>query len=168
MGRAGQGVYLAGDGLRILGADGAEVAGRFAAAACLRDLGLQAPDVAADRRRLQQLSRFARGIAEAFPWPAEAAAGLPDETVICRCEGVTAAMLRKTVDFGGGEVNRAKSLGRVGMGRCQGRYCELAAAEIVAARAGQACAREAGRLRGQAPVRPAPVGALLQDAAGDR
>jgi NADPH-dependent 2,4-dienoyl-CoA reductase/sulfur reductase-like enzyme len=168
MGRAGQGVYLAGDGLRILGADGAEVAGRLAAAACLQDLDLQAPDVAADRRRLQQLSRFARGIAEAFPWPAEAAAGLPDETVICRCEGVTAAMLRETVDFGGGEVNRAKSLGRVGMGRCQGRYCELAAAETVAARAGQACARGAGRLRGQAPVRPAPVGALLQNAAGDR
>lgn len=162
-GRAGGGVYLAGDGLRILGADGAELAGRLAAAACLHDLGLPAPDIAADRRRLARFARFARGIAQAFPWPGEAAAGLPDETVICRCEGVTAAGLRETVDYGGGEVNRAKSLGRVGMGRCQGRYCELAAAEIVAARAGQVCARSAGRLRGQAPVRPAPVAALLRD-----
>ncbi|CAH1679545.1 NAD(P)/FAD-dependent oxidoreductase [Hyphomicrobiales bacterium] len=165
MGRAAPGVYLAGDGLRILGADGAEVAGRLAAAACLQDLGLPAQNVAADRRRLGRLGRFAQGVATSFPWPAEAAAGLPDATVICRCEGVTVATLRETVGFGGGEVNRAKSLGRVGMGRCQGRYCELAAAEIVATCAGYRGAREAGRLRGQAPVRPAPIAALIQDAA---
>lgn len=168
MGRAGQGVYLAGDGFRILGADGAEIAGRLAAAACLQDLGLPAPDVTTDKRHLARLSRFARGVAQAFPWPAETAAGLPDEAVICRCEGVTAGELRKVVAFGGCEVNRAKSLGRVGMGRCQGRYCELAAAEIVAASAGHACAAAAGRLRGQAPVRPAPIAALIQDAATGR
>ncbi|TIT71090.1 MAG: FAD/NAD(P)-binding oxidoreductase, partial [Mesorhizobium sp.] len=34
MGRAGNGVYIAGDGVRLLGADGAEIAGRLAAAAC--------------------------------------------------------------------------------------------------------------------------------------
>ncbi len=167
MGRAGHGVYLAGDGLRILGADGAEIAGRLAAAACLQDLGLPGPDIAADRRRLARFGRFARGLAQAFPWPAETAASLPDETVICRCEGVTAAELRRAVDFGGGEVNRAKSLGRVGMGRCQGRYCELAAAEIVAGSAGLPCVAAAGRLRGQAPVRPAPIAALLQDTAAE-
>lgn len=167
MGRAGRGVYLAGDGLRILGADGAEVAGRLAAAACLKDLGLPAPDMAADKRLLARFGRFARGVAEAFPWPAETAAELPDETVVCRCEGVTAGELRRTVDFGGGEVNRVKSLGRAGMGRCQGRYCELAAAEIVAGSAGHACAAAAGRLRGQAPVRPAPIAALIQDAPAD-
>lgn len=165
MGRAGRGVYLAGDGLRILGADGAEVAGRLAAAACLQDLNRPVPDVAADARRLARFGRFARGVALAFPWPAEAAAGLPDETVVCRCEGVTAEELRRTVDFGGGEVNRVKSLGRVGMGRCQGRYCELAAAEIVSNCAGHESASKAGRLRGQAPVRPAPISALIQDAA---
>lgn len=163
MGRAAPGVYLAGDGLRILGADGAEVAGRLAAAACLQDLGLKAPDVTSERRRIGTLARFAAGIAAAFPWPGEVAAALPDEAVICRCEGVTAGELRRTADFGGGEVNRAKSLGRVGMGRCQGRYCELAAAEIVAACAGHVSTEAAGRLRGQAPVRPAPVSALLQD-----
>ncbi len=168
MGRARPGVYLAGDGLRILGADGAEITGRLAAAACLQDLGLPAPDSAADLYRLRRLARFARGIARAFPWPAERAPELPDETVICRCEGVTAAALRAAVDFGGGEVNRVKSLGRVGMGRCQGRYCELAAAELVAAQAGYGNAREAGRLRGQAPVRPAPIASLLQDATDDR
>jgi len=162
MGRAGNGVYLAGDGVRPLGADGAEIAGRLAAAACLADLGYPAPSVGADLRKLARLERFARGLATAFPWPDAMARALPDDAVVCRCENVTAGDVRQSVDFGGGEANRVKSLSRVGMGRCQGRYCQLAAVELVAAQAG--CTPGAvGRFRGQAPVRPAPIGAFLRD-----
>ncbi|TPM07226.1 NAD(P)/FAD-dependent oxidoreductase [Mesorhizobium sp. B2-3-11] len=162
MGRAGNGVYLAGDGARLLGADGAEIAGRLAAAACLADLGFPAPSSAADLRELARLERFACGLASAFPWPAAMARALPDDAVVCRCENVTARDVRENVDFGGGEANRVKSLSRVGMGRCQGRYCQLAAVELVAARAG--CAPDAvGRFRAQAPVRPTPVGAFLRE-----
>jgi NADPH-dependent 2,4-dienoyl-CoA reductase/sulfur reductase-like enzyme len=162
MGRAGNGVYLAGDGVRLLGADGAEIAGRLAAAACLADLGIPASATGVDLRKLARLERFARGLACAFPWPAAMARALPDEAVVCRCENVTAGAVRQSVDFGGGEANRVKSLSRVGMGRCQGRYCQLAAVELVAAQAG--CAADAvGRFRGQAPVRPAPVGAFVRD-----
>lgn len=164
MGRAGEGVYLAGDGLRLLGADGAEVAGRLAAAACLSDLGLPAPDVAADLKRLDRLERFALGIARAFPWPADRVRALPDDAVLCRCEGITAGAVRETVAYGGAEVNRVKSLGRAGMGRCQGRYCQLAAADLIAATGGLAHAGDVGRLRAQAPVRPTPVRALLEEA----
>ncbi|MFC3321464.1 FAD/NAD(P)-dependent oxidoreductase [Mesorhizobium cantuariense] len=160
MGRAGNGVYLAGDGVRFLGADGAEIAGRLAAAACLADLGLLAPSHCADLRKLARLERFAGGLARAFPWPAAMVQALPDEAVVCRCENVSAGEIRQSVDFGGSEANRVKSLSRVGMGRCQGRYCQLAAVELVAAQAG--CAPGAvGRFRGQAPVRPAPIGAFL-------
>ena len=165
MGRAGNGVYLAGDGLRLLGADGAEVSGRLAAAACLADLGLPSPDTAADLRRLATLSRFAAGLARAFPWPADMVRRLPGETVVCRCECITAGDLREIVSYGGAEANRAKSLGRVGMGRCQGRYCQLAGAEIVAAAGGLEATAAAGRLRSQAPVRPAPIGAFLGEEA---
>lgn len=164
MGRAGEGIYLAGDGLRLLGADGAEVAGRLAAAACLSDLGLPAPDVAADLKRLDRLERFARGIARAFPWPADRVRALPDAAVLCRCEGITAGAVRETAAYGGAEVNRVKSLGRAGMGRCQGRYCQLAAADLIAATGGLAHAGDVGRLRAQAPVRPTPVRALLEEA----
>lgn len=160
MGRAGEGVYLAGDGLRILGADGAEVAGRLAAIACLADMGLPSPDPVPDLRRLARYERFARAIARAFPWPAEMVRSLPDETIVCRCESISAGDLRESVDYGGGEANRAKSLARVGMGRCQGRFCQLASAEFIAERAGIAvCA--VGRLREQAPVRPLPIGAWI-------
>ena len=162
MGRAGNGIYLAGDGVRPLGADGAEIAGRLAAAACLADLGYPAPSDGADLRKLARLEHFARGLAIAFPWPDVMARALPDDAVVCRCENVTAGDVRQSVDFGGGEANRVKSLSRVGMGRCQGRYCQLAAVELVAAQAG--CTPGAvGRFRGQAPVRPAPIGAFLRD-----
>ncbi|KGF69389.1 (2Fe-2S)-binding protein [Hoeflea sp. BAL378] len=162
-GRAGTGLYLAGDGQCILGADGAELAGRVAARACLADLGLPADPAAQSRdlKRLGRMRRFAEGIALAFPWPAQMVRGLPDDTVLCRCEGVTAGELRATVPFSGAEANRVKSLGRVGMGRCQGRYCQLAGAELIAAAAGLGPA-EVGRLRAQPPVRPAPVAALVR------
>ncbi|QRI62333.1 NAD(P)/FAD-dependent oxidoreductase [Shinella sp. PSBB067] len=163
MGRAGGNLYLAGDGLRILGADGAEIAGRLAACACLSDMDLPAPDSAGDLRRLARCERFARAMARAFPWPAQMVRQLPDETVVCRCEGVTAAGLREGAALGGTEVNRVKSLARVGMGRCQGRFCQLAAAEIIAADAAIDPA-EAGRLRDQAPVRPLPIGTWIRDA----
>lgn len=161
MGRASGGLYLAGDGLRILGADGAEISGRLAAGACLADLGLPAPDPTKDLDRLARLERFAKGIARAFPWPVAMLHALPDATVICRCENVTAGILRETTDYGGADANRVKSLGRVGMGRCQGRFCQLAGAELIAARAGQPVAA-VGRLRDQAPVRPAPIHAWAE------
>lgn len=160
MGRAGAGRYLAGDGLRILGADGAEIAGRLAATACLRDLGLPAPDPAADLRVLARMTRFAKGLARAFPWPRATVRALPDTAVICRCEGITRADLRAGMALGGAEANRIKSVARLGMGRCQGRYCQLAGAEILAADSGCLPA-EAGRLRAQSPVRPVPVSAHL-------
>ncbi|KRB32842.1 FAD/NAD(P)-binding oxidoreductase [Mesorhizobium sp. Root695] len=162
MGRAGNGVYLAGDGLRLLGADGAEIAGSLAAAACLADLGYQAPVASADLRKRARVERFARGLARAFPWPAAMVRALPDEAIVCRCESVSVAAVREGADLGSGEANRVKSLSRVGMGRCQGRYCQLGAVELIAAQAG--CAPDAvGRFRGQAPVRPAPIGAFLRE-----
>ena len=162
-GRAGKGLYLAGDGLRILGADGAEVAGRLAGRACLADLGLPADPTAQarDLKRLRRLRRFAEGVARAFPWPGHMVCVLPDETVLCRCEGVTAGELRATLPLSGPDVNRAKSLGRVGMGRCQGRYCQLAGAELIARTNGLA-PEEVGRLRAQPPVRPASVAVLVR------
>ncbi|HEY0214629.1 MAG TPA: FAD/NAD(P)-binding oxidoreductase [Paenirhodobacter sp.] len=161
MGRAGNGIYLAGDGLRLLGADGAEITGRLAAQACLQDLGLQPDDAGQDLRQLARLERFAHGLARAFPWPRDIVRTLPPDAVVCRCEGITAATLCETVEYGGAEANRVKSLARVGMGRCQGRYCQLAAAELIAAQTGGTAAA-AGRLRAQAPARPAPIDAILQ------
>jgi hypothetical protein len=154
------GVYLAGDGAEVLGARAAEASGRLAALAALSDLGrpVEGVRIAAEQRELARWRRFAAGLRQAFPWPADQVAGTPDDAVICRCEAVTAGELRRVVrEAGAGEANRAKAFSRVGMGRCQGRYCGLTGAEVIAAAAGEALI-QAGRLRGQAPVKPFPIG----------
>ncbi|MFN3207408.1 MAG: FAD-dependent oxidoreductase [Roseovarius sp.] len=164
-GRARKGVYLAGDGMSLMGADGAEIAGRLAGRVCLADLGYSLDRAAQTRdiRRKRRMARFANSVAAAFPWPAEMVRSSPDDTVLCRCEGITAGELRRSLALSGPDANRAKSLSRVGMGRCQGRYCQVAAAEVTAARAGCDPA-DVGRLRSQPPVRPVPLGMLAAGA----
>jgi len=155
-----RGVYLAGDGARILGADGAEVAGRLAALAALADLAHPAASerYAAEAPRLHAtlatMDSFRAGLLRTFPWPHEHVAALPDAAIVCRCEAITAGELRRCVrEHGSVEVNRAKAFSRVGMGRCQGRYCGQAAAELIAHEAGVAI-ESVGRIRTQAPVKP--------------
>ncbi len=160
------GVYLAGDGVRVLGADGAEIGGRLAAMAVLEDLRLTVDDEQLQLLRTRQASmdRFRRGLVQAFPWPAQQAAHLPDEAIVCRCEAVTAGELRRTVcEMGAQEANRAKAFSRVGMGRCQGRYCGNAGAEVIAHAAGVPV-ELVGRLRGAAPVKPLAI-AVREDQA---
>lgn len=154
------GVYLAGDGVRTQGADGAEISGKLAALAALSDAGWGIPDLghsAALHQRAKVMERFRLGIVEAYPWPYDLAADLEDETILCRCEGISVGELRAVaLEKGAGELNRAKAFSRVGMGRCQGRYCGHAAAEVVATATGLSL-QEIGRLRGQAPVKPLPI-----------
>jgi len=153
------GVYLAGDGARVRGADAAERAGRLAALAAIKDIGMTCNEDDANKLRTQlsRFTRFAAGLRTAFPWPARFAATLPDETIVCRCEAVTAGELRRVVnDMGAKEANRAKAFSRVGMGRCQGRFCAHAGAEVIAAQA-RVPLEAVGRLRGQAPVKPLPM-----------
>ena len=158
-------VYLAGDGVRILGADGAEASGRLAAFALLEDQGLKPPraEIGRCRKQLRTARRFAQGMARAFPWPHQLAQTLADDTIICRCEVVTAGELRASVTGKGAtEVNRSKAFSRAGMGRCQGRFCGQAGQEIVAAASGLPV-ESAGRLRGQAPVKPLPLAIVRGD-----
>jgi NADPH-dependent 2,4-dienoyl-CoA reductase/sulfur reductase-like enzyme len=154
-----KGVYLAGDGARILGADAAEIGGRLAACAALVDLGRDVPagEIARLRKAQRKMTRFRTGLERAFAWPAHLAAALPADTLVCRCEAITAGEIRGTATaLGAPEVNRAKAFSRIGMGRCQGRYCGLAGAEILAAALGVGV-EAVGRLRGQAPVKPLSI-----------
>lgn len=156
------GVYLAGDGAGIMGADAAEWAGERAALALLADEGHQVDDVRSKvlGKQLAGTAAFRVALERAFPFPQDWAASAPDDLVICRCEDITAGQLRQCVlETGAHEMNRLKALTRVGMGRCQGRTCGVAAGEILA----QACAsgpEAVGRLRGQAPLKPLPFSAM--------
>ena len=158
-----RGIYLAGDGAGIAGADAAELAGRRTALALLDDLGIAHPrgpgmrDAAALDRSLQRIAVFRQGIEAAFTPPAKCAAQWPDDMTVCRCEEIDAGTLRRCIRGGeANEINRLKALTRVGMGRCQGRMCGEAALTLLAE---ETCKplEDVGRLRSQPPVKPIPL-----------
>ncbi|MDA0675004.1 MAG: NAD(P)/FAD-dependent oxidoreductase [Proteobacteria bacterium] len=159
-GRVRKGLYLAGDGARVGGADAAEASGALASLALLHDFGIEARGTAATstlQNRLARAVHFQQAQAGAFATPAAATAALPDDVLVCRCEAITAGDIRKVSGqrLGGREINRVKAFCRVGMGRCQGRFCGHAATEIVAAAIGADIA-SVGRLRAAGPVKPVP------------
>jgi NADPH-dependent 2,4-dienoyl-CoA reductase/sulfur reductase-like enzyme len=160
LGRTSRGdVYVAGDGGGIAGADAAEISGELAAEALLQDTGKATlPDrvgrlVAASGRIQRQRDILER----AFPFPRDWFETVPGQTTLCRCEEISVADGRRAIEAGGGtEINRLKALSRVGMGRCQGRMCSAAAAELLIGVL-KLDAAKVGRLRTQAPVKPVPL-----------
>jgi thioredoxin reductase len=159
-GRCGGAIYVAGDGATVGGAQAAALTGTLAACAVLDDfkITVHGVDRAGARRRVQRLRRFQRGLARAFAWPAATLSTLADDVMVCRCEGISAGELRAALraDFGPTEVNRLKAITRCGMGRCQGRFCGLPAAELTAQTL-DVPLEAAGRLRMQPPVKPIPL-----------
>lgn len=157
-------VYLAGDGAGIGGADVAELQGERAALALLEDLGLPVDGarVAALESRLARHRSFRVSLEKAYPFPAHIAEAIADEEIVCRCEGVTAGDLRRTAtERDAHEMNRLKAFTRCGMGRCQGRVCGQAAAEVLSQARGVPI-EKVGRLRGNAPVKPIPIKEALR------
>jgi NADPH-dependent 2,4-dienoyl-CoA reductase/sulfur reductase-like enzyme len=152
-------VYLAGDGAGMLGADAAEARGRLAAHALMTDFEIS--HVTYRAKPDLEIVTLARGLQaalrSAFEPPSDLFAAIPDETILCRCEQVSAGELRGIAGLmGARELNRAKSYSRIGMGRCQGRLCGHAAAEILAGKLGVSL-DSVGRMRGQPPVKPVSV-----------
>ncbi|MBL8697041.1 MAG: FAD-dependent oxidoreductase [Alphaproteobacteria bacterium] len=157
LGRCRDGVYVAGDGAAIGGAEAADISGRLAAMAVLRELG-QAADPGSLPAQLAARRRFQEGAAQAFAWPAARVQALDDAVPVCRCENITAGEVRAVIapDLGAADVNRMKAATRCGMGRCQGRFCGSAAAELTAAALGRLDA-PLDRLRAQPPVKPIAI-----------
>jgi len=163
-GRCGANVYVAGDGATVGGADAAAATGELAACAVLDDFRIAVTSInrARARRHVARLRQFQRGVARAFAWPTSVMRDLDDGVMICRCESITAGELRAAIrsEFGPTEVNRLKAITRCGMGRCQGRFCGLTAAELTAQTLGLSL-EAVGRLRTQPPVKPIPLAVSL-------
>ncbi|MFJ8704371.1 FAD-dependent oxidoreductase [Streptomyces ardesiacus] len=122
------GLYTAGETCGVGGAALAAHEGRLAAWSVLADSGAAAPAPAnrartAVRSAVARQRAFARAIALAHPVPRAWPAWLTDETVVCRCEEVTAGAVRTARADGAHDHRQVKQLTRAGMGWCQGRMC---------------------------------------------
>lgn len=156
-------VFVAGDGAGIAGAQAAVLAGEIAALAIASDLGAL-PEGERDlagrslRARLS-VERAARPFLDAAFPPFRQALAPADDTIICRCEEVTAGDIRRFAGLGCKGPNQAKAFGRVGMGPCQGRVCGPSVTGLLAQAHGQP-PEVIGSFRVRAPLKPVTLGEL--------
>ncbi|THD81459.1 FAD-dependent oxidoreductase [Aliigemmobacter aestuarii] len=156
-------VFIAGDGAGIAGAKAATLTGQLSALAIAHDLGALPEadrDLAARPLRAKlALETAARPFLDrAYP-PCAQALAPADETIICRCEEVTAGTIRHQAALGCLGPNQTKSFCRAGMGPCQGRYCGLTVTELLSACHGRP-QQATGAYRIRAPLKPVTLGEL--------
>ena len=90
-------VFAVGDGASLGGSRVAMARGRLAGLAAARDLGLRAPDEPAHAQRTaRERSRSRRRCGRCSSRTRLRPGSVPDETIVCRCEEVTAGRLRRS------------------------------------------------------------------------
>lgn len=133
-------IYVAGDGAFVHGGVPAAVKGSLAVYDIAVKLGKRPQSENSDviPRLQKELSAelAPRPFVDALYRPRKNLFAVDDDTVVCRCEEVTAGDIRQAVREGCSEPNEIKALTRCGMGPCQGRMCGSALAEITAGEQG--------------------------------
>jgi D-hydroxyproline dehydrogenase subunit alpha len=152
-------VFAVGDGAALGGARVAMAMGRLAGLAAARDLGRHAPDDPAARARLEHGKQFQDALWRLFRPPVPRLESLPDPTIVCRCEEVSAGRLRAELAGSLTSLPALKKATRAGMGRCQGRFCATTIARLCPD-APDDWSFAAPRL----PLRPVPAAPLMFEA----
>lgn len=83
------------------------------------------------------------------------------EIIICRCEDLTRADVRKYIAAGYTTLEEIKRISRCGMGPCQGRTCLQLLAREIAEMTGKSLAQVAP-VHARPPVKGIKLGALEQ------
>jgi glycine/D-amino acid oxidase-like deaminating enzyme len=152
-------VFAVGDGATLGGARVAMARGRLAGLAAARDLGHMVPPDPVARRALRRALRFQDALWRIFPLQPVRPDAIPDETIVCRCEEITAGRLRAESAGGLRSLPALKKATRAGMGRCQGRFC----AATIARMCTDGPSPE-GFAAPRAPIRPVPAAPLMREA----
>ncbi len=152
-------VFAVGDGASLGGARVAMARGRLAGLAAARDLGCRAPDDPAARAALARARAFQDALGRLLPPPPARVDTLPDATIVCRCEEVTAGRLRAELSGGLTSLPALKKATRAGMGRCQGRFCAATIARLC-----PDAPDDWSFAAPRAPLRPVPAAPLLFEA----
>lgn len=152
------GIFVAGDGGRILGSEAARWTGELAALAMANMLGAISI-TSRNQRAAENKTKLKRPIAlrtlldALYEHPQDTRAWTYN-TMLCRCECVSAGTLRAAMADGANSADQIKSLTRAGMGPCQGRSCGLPVNTLLS----DGAPAQPARIR--APLKPVPLAAL--------
>ncbi|GLQ12506.1 FAD/NAD(P)-binding oxidoreductase [Devosia yakushimensis] len=162
------GLFIAGDGAGIAGAKAAILRGKLAGLRVAETLGRLGEADSRARPIRRQLSRemAARPFLDAMFRPRPQVFAPSDDTIVCRCEEVTAGRVRALAGIGRPGPNKVKAASRVGMGPCQGRQCGYTVTRIIA-EAQSETPSEVGYFHIRPPLKPVTIGevaSLAEDA----
>jgi NADPH-dependent 2,4-dienoyl-CoA reductase/sulfur reductase-like enzyme len=157
------GLRIAGDSASIAGALAAEATGALAALGAAEALGrIDAAQRDARAKPLRsalaaqlRIRPFLDALYRPPPWVQQPA----DDTIVCRCEEVTAGRIREMARLGCQGPNQTKFFSRCGMGPCQGRMCGIAVTQILAAELRKPPG-EVGAYRIRPPLKPVPIASI--------
>ncbi len=159
------GVFAAGEITGVAGGKKSFIEGRMAGWSILRRRGeiteseYESRMMPPRRERARQLA-WGRFLHDLCQVPDGAWRSIPDETIICRCEDVTAGELRRKMAEGFDTFGALKKATRCGMGMCQGRTCGPILMEMVRAW-GDRVSMPEGPVPVRAPVKPVRLSALI-------
>jgi NADPH-dependent 2,4-dienoyl-CoA reductase/sulfur reductase-like enzyme len=157
------GIFVAGDGASIAGALAAAERGALAALGAARALGRIGPQELHQGAAIHvaNLRRHTgiRPLLDALYPPPEWLQEPGDDTVVCRCERVSAGTVREMADLGCAGPNQTKFMSRCGMGPCQGRMCGTPVTQLIAQRLGLH-PDEVGAYRVRPPLKPLPLSVI--------
>jgi len=149
------GLWIAGDAGGLGGAQSALLQGEIAARSAAAGLGQTSPTGRSPQRRVARVQRFQAALWQLYRAPPRAMTQAADDLTICRCEGINAAQVRGAIAGGARDLGAIKRATRLGMGRCQGRYCTRPALALLDT---AGCEMDAAMLFApQLPVRPLPL-----------
>ena len=92
--------------------------------------------------------------------------GLPESTMVCRCEDITLGEIRALIAEGYTTAEEIKRISRCGMGPCQGRTCR----ELLLAELSKALGEKIDKVaptKYRPPTKPIRLGGLVKDESHD-
>ena len=160
------GTYALGDCTGLGGARAALAEGTLIGLCAAEDLGYGIDRTLAARRAsatatLARHRHFQRALWSLYAAPAYSARLATPETLICRCEEITFGQVEAALAESMSEVGAVKRRTRLGMGRCQGRYCAPVLESLMAERLGQPRGEFSG-FAPRVPVKPVSIEELAQ------
>lgn len=130
------GLFIAGDGGGVAGADAAVFLGEIAGLGIAQHLGSLTKEAAqksaASARRSLRPVLAMRPFLDTLYKPRPEVFSPAAQTLACRCECQTAEQVRDAARRGAADPNQVKAATRAGMGPCQGRQCGYTVAALVA------------------------------------
>jgi NADPH-dependent 2,4-dienoyl-CoA reductase/sulfur reductase-like enzyme len=157
-------VWIAGDGSGINGAQVAQSSGNLLAYALLSQDGARRTfsdhfSNLVSHLQLRNQLGFQKVLWKIFDAPIITDELAEEETVVCRCLSISYSQIKSGISEDTLSAGASKRISRVGMGRCQGRYCSPVIQKLIAENSGLDINERSG-FAPQMPIKPVEIGVI--------